>query len=115
MISTNRAVVVIADYFVNREVYRALCENKDKPELDCDGCCQVKKNIAEESEHSPSNVPPEQRRSSQLSNNAAETLHPLSCAQLFGLYSSSAYAHYSSLTPSVLAGVAQQVFQPPRV
>jgi hypothetical protein len=35
---------------VNHESYVERCENKAKPELECDGCCQVKKEIAENSE-----------------------------------------------------------------
>lgn len=30
------------DYKINRDFYEALCINKSKPELDCNGKCQVK-------------------------------------------------------------------------
>lgn len=36
------------DYQINKDYYEALCINKQKPELDCSGKCQVKKEAQKE-------------------------------------------------------------------
>lgn len=36
------------DYQINKDYYEALCINKQKPELDCYGKCQVKKEAQKE-------------------------------------------------------------------
>lgn len=33
---------VLVDYGLNRDFYEQLCENKDKPQMQCHGKCQVK-------------------------------------------------------------------------
>lgn len=43
----NRAFVV-ADYYVNTGHYIEKCENKDEPDLNCEGKCQVSKKMKEE-------------------------------------------------------------------
>jgi hypothetical protein len=46
------------DYTINKEeITQKYCENKDKPEMECNGCCHLKKELnkvekAEESENS---------------------------------------------------------------
>ena len=43
------------DYQINKEYYKARCINKQKPELDCSGKCQVKKE-AQKDESPISNI-----------------------------------------------------------
>ena len=38
----------IIDYQINKDYYKALCINKQKPELDCNGKCQVKEETQKE-------------------------------------------------------------------
>ncbi|MCS6809002.1 MAG: hypothetical protein RML40_09815, partial [Bacteroidota bacterium] len=47
---TCRVVLPVINYMVNYESYRERCENKDKPEMECDGSCQVQKEVAEASD-----------------------------------------------------------------
>lgn len=43
----------VADYIANYEyIVNVLCENKDKPELECHGKCYLTKQLAKEAEHS---------------------------------------------------------------
>lgn len=44
--------LMLVDYHCNRDFYEELCVNKDKPEMDCHGKCEVKK----ESEQSSSPI-----------------------------------------------------------
>ncbi len=44
-------VVIIADYLVNIDyISENLCENKDKPELECHGSCHLKKELTKDEE-----------------------------------------------------------------
>ena len=39
---------IIADYYTNRNAYAEFCENKAKPELHCNGKCQLEKKLSAE-------------------------------------------------------------------
>lgn len=46
----------IAEYVMNYDyIVNVLCENKDKPQLKCDGKCYLSKQLAKEAEQSKSN------------------------------------------------------------
>ncbi len=46
----------IAEYIMNYDyIVNVLCENKDKPKLNCDGKCYLAKQLAKESEHNDKN------------------------------------------------------------
>ena len=52
----------VADYIVNYDyIVNVLCENKDKPQLNCDGKCYLAKQLAKEIEDDGKN-PFEQRQ-----------------------------------------------------
>jgi hypothetical protein len=52
----------VADYIINYDyIVNVLCENKDKPELQCDGKCYLAQMLAEESGQNEKN-PFEQRQ-----------------------------------------------------
>lgn len=40
---------MLADYGINRDYYEKMCENKDKPEMECHGKCQITKETKKES------------------------------------------------------------------
>lgn len=46
--STFSRLFVVADYYVNTERYYKNCENKAKPQLKCNGKCQMTKKVQEE-------------------------------------------------------------------
>jgi hypothetical protein len=115
VVSTNRALVPLVNYVVNHEYYAERCENKEKPEMECDGCCQVKKQISEETTPTSSEATPEQRRASSNTNehfelfhlapSALETAAPINATRCYNLFP----------TSTVLAGFGVPPFQPPRV
>ena len=37
----------LIDYYVNTDTYKALCINKDKPEMKCDGQCLLSRKLKE--------------------------------------------------------------------
>ena len=39
---------VIADYYTNTQAYAKQCQNKDKPQMHCNGKCQMVKKIQQE-------------------------------------------------------------------
>ena len=48
-----RPIVPIVNYAVNYEyISTELCENKDEPEMDCNGMCYLKKELAKEIQES---------------------------------------------------------------
>lgn len=54
--------IIEADFFINRvEIAEQLCENKDKPELQCKGHCQLKKELEKKNE------PRSQQQSNEMS------------------------------------------------
>ena len=46
--STFSRLFVVADYYVNTERYYKNCENKAKPQLKCNGKCQMAKKVQDE-------------------------------------------------------------------
>lgn len=44
-------VVIVAAYYANKDyIARNLCENRDKPQMHCEGKCCLKKKLAKESQ-----------------------------------------------------------------
>ena len=61
------SVVIVADYYVHKDfIAKNLCENKDKPQMHCEGKCCLKKKLAKESkDQAPS---PRNQKSEQTVN-----------------------------------------------
>ena len=49
----SRAVIAINFYANQKEIAQTLCENKDKPQMNCCGKCQLKKRLAENDKAEP--------------------------------------------------------------
>lgn len=47
--------LIVADYYINTESFAANCENKDKPQLHCNGQCQMTKQLEKENKKDQSN------------------------------------------------------------
>lgn len=59
----------VVEYVVNYDyIVNVLCENKDKPEMHCDGKCYLAKLLAEESEQSDKNPFGKKQQSSEIQN-----------------------------------------------
>ncbi len=53
-----RPIMPLANYLVNQDyIAEFLCINKDKPELECNGKCYLKKQLKEASEEKEKNLP----------------------------------------------------------
>lgn len=49
LVQTFSKAFVMADFYINRDaIEQELCENKDKPELQCKGGCALKKELEKE-------------------------------------------------------------------
>ena len=42
--------LIVANFEINQDFYAAVCENKDKPEMECNGKCQLKKQLKQQEE-----------------------------------------------------------------
>lgn len=60
LMQTFSTVMIMASFYANREyIANNLCENRDKPEMQCKGKCSLNKQLAREAEHQapvPQNV-----------------------------------------------------------
>lgn len=52
-------IALLVDYKVNFQEYLKACENKDKPELKCDGKCHLKAMFPDVAENKAENLPEE--------------------------------------------------------
>lgn len=115
VLMTCRVAVPLLNYVVNHEYYLEHCENKAKPELDCDGCCQVKKEVAhnaDESQQHTANTGSQRTSTTETLevlylNSSENALLPP--APAFSLAS-----RIISPESRTLAGFANTPFQPPR-
>lgn len=60
LMQTFSTVVIVAAFYANRDyIATRLCENRDKPKMQCNGRCSLNKQLAKEGEHqapTPQNV-----------------------------------------------------------
>lgn len=60
LMQTFSTVMIVAAFYANRDYIAAnLCENRDKPRMQCNGKCSLNKQLAKEAEHQapvPQNV-----------------------------------------------------------
>ncbi|QEC69645.1 hypothetical protein FRZ67_20925 [Panacibacter ginsenosidivorans] len=52
MAQTFSNAIVVADYYTNTTSFAAKCENKDKPQMHCNGQCQMVKKLEKETNSS---------------------------------------------------------------
>ena len=104
----------VAEYIMNYDyIVNVLCENKDRPQLNCDGKCYLAKQLAKESEDGGQN-PFEQRPSNmeQVHPICFESLVDFDFAALFYLSSRERIDYSKTLfsSPHIL-----DLIQPPEV
>jgi hypothetical protein len=51
---------------LNQDFYASICENKDKPELECNGNCHLKKQLKQKEEEKPSKEKQINKKEQQL-------------------------------------------------
>lgn len=91
--------IINYDYIVNE-----LCENKDKPQLNCDGKCYLAKQLAKELEDDGKN-PFEQRRTT------VEQIHPICYQSLDGFE----FLALFCLSSKNLIGYSKTLFSSPHI
>lgn len=67
-------VIIYADYYIHKDyITKVLCENKDKPQMHCEGKCHLKKELDKEKkkEQSPANPLKEKNEIQLFSQNNA--------------------------------------------
>lgn len=100
-------IIILINFKINQEyIARVLCENKDKPEMKCNGKCHLNKQLKAD-EQKQTQLPP-QVKLKEVLQIAAETLrlNPVKP----GSIAKPAAFHYVG---NVLKGFHQLVFQPP--
>lgn len=116
LLMTCRVAMPLLNYAVNHEYYLEHCENKAKPELECDGCCQVKKEVAEAThdndQSSQTQATPNSQRTN--TNQSSEFFHLLASTPEFSSPETGTASFLAFLSTSLLFGVGQVPFQPPR-
>ena len=103
-------------YAVNKEYYLERCENKAKPELECDGNCQVEKEIAEAVHETDQSSQSQTKPSSQRinTNETPELFHLLQDTPQFSAPETGTASFLTFVNTSLLSGVGKVPFQPPR-
>lgn len=104
-VQTFQKELIFADYFLDTESYAALCENKEAPELKCEGKCQMAKKM--EDTDQKDKQAPDRTKSVDITLfvqqfTEVETEQPAPHEKKF--------AHFS-LTET--AGISGSVFRPP--
>ncbi|MBS4059307.1 MAG: hypothetical protein KG029_02800 [Bacteroidetes bacterium] len=99
--------VILINFRINQEyIARVLCENKDKPELKCNGNCQLTKQLKEE-EQKQQQLPPQLK---------LKEIIQIVWEQLDSLIENMEFRNNQFFIPfsgSLLIGFQSHVFQPP--
>jgi hypothetical protein len=101
--------LVVVDYCVDTAAYAKNCVNKDKPNMHCNGKCQLCKKMQQQD--NPDKQTPE-RRSGNDKND------PLSCDPAFSdltspQYITNAATRYADLSPGKTTRMPRSFFHPP--
>ena len=113
----SKPIIPVIDYVINYDyIVKELCENKEKPELQCNGKCQLMKEMAkaaeEESANDKSNSSDKKTTQTTIEILFFEEIKPLVANQLTSQTNSKISKLYSNLY-SYNAGFS--IFHPPAV
>lgn len=108
LVQTFRNELVWLDYLINTQNYIASCENKNKPEMDCNGHCQMAKKM-DSSQDQNTQAPQIQLKLSEvvLYSNESLSLTAPSCALI--------KKRYPELFVPGLKQFAATFFHPPAI
>lgn len=106
IVHTFSQVVIVGQYFINQEFIAAeLCENKDAPEMECNGKCYLKKELKKD----------EERKSDEKSTKV-EVLLFCDC-KVFEIETPTEFIidreETSSYSDRLLTGINTDIFHPP--
>jgi hypothetical protein len=107
-LTLSQAYMPHVNYWMNRDfIASVLCENKEKPELECNGKCHLKKQIQENSDDNPEG----EEVSSQMMVEFFEPTIDHTVEWLVETITNSFYNYSEPLE----TGFSSSVFHPPRV
>lgn len=107
-LTLSQAYIPHVNYWMNHDYIAAnLCENKDQPELHCDGKCQLQKEIKSSTE--------DQQEGQEVSLRLmVEFLQPLSTIQV-GYFIINQKHDFPFCSAQIVPGYLSSIFHPPRV
>jgi hypothetical protein len=106
-----KPILPVADYIINYDyISKVLCENKAKPELKCNGKCQLMKELAKASEQEKPISPHKKIQILETEVLFFQEIKPLVVRQIYFQHKKAIGDHYSNLYFH-LDGFA--VFHPP--
>lgn len=109
LLASCRVALPLMEYAVQYDyIATELCENKDKPELDCCGKCYVKKKITHAEETDSSKPPSSKDRQLEIMMHLLVTTAPTDSRPL-----TMTRSPLSSVTPRLLLGFDSRPSQPP--
>jgi hypothetical protein len=100
--------IIVADYYINTKSFAANCENKNKPQLHCNGQCQMVKQIQkEEDSNKPFSNSSKEKNELQLFYNDA-SITEIDLPVILTTYQNNSFPFY--LQQSI-----KTIFHPPTV
>lgn len=99
-----KPILPVADYIINYDyISKVLCENKAKPEMKCNGKCQLMKNLAKAAEQEKPILPEKKSQTQETEVLFFQEIQPLIITQIYfqcpnaiGDYYSNLYFHLDS-------------------
>ncbi len=113
-----KPILPVLEYIVNYDyIAKELCENKEKPELECNGKCHLKKELAKASDSEASKEKP---ISNDKKNNPKQEIEVLYCQIINELLPRQIYFHNKTLFGDQYANLYfhtayYSIFHPPIV
>ena len=104
----SKAVIAINFYANQTEITQTLCENKDKPQLNCCGKCQLKKRISKQDKA-------DDKERERKSENKNEVTSLACCFPEYNFSPSLNQLDYFDITASNPIDRAANLFRPPSV
>ena len=106
---TFNSMLIVADYYVNTAAFEKYCENKTKPNLHCNGKCQMLKTLKEE-----------QKKEDSLPDRKIENKNETAIFLNTSLTEFTAVAvkidhNFSPFDEDGLTGMPRSLFHPPQV
>ncbi|MEZ4853117.1 hypothetical protein [Flavobacterium sp.] len=106
-----KPVIPFLEYMVNYEyIANELCENKDKPELKCNGKCHLKKELAKVSEEEKPQSQDKKNQTSEIEVLYFSKVADYTFSPTFGFSQKSINSHYLNLYKGVCTN---STFHPP--
>ena len=108
LMQTFNRYFIVADYYTRTKAYTSICENQNKPQVHCNGRCQLLKRLKQEDakdRHNPN------RKANQQDELVFIRLLS-ACTQSVKLCTNTLYLRFTIFLPSVCSA---GIFHPPQV